>query len=186
MIGGVNLECRKCPYGEEDFKRIAYLCEEMARERINPNDIYPYLKQDASEEEFEQLLWCDKIGGKVFWDYTCEDAYEQSTISQNHSKQKRKNKRERDQKHKNRLKYLAKNVSKYQSPVIYTDEIWINGQGYIENQKPYYKRLYRGKGRNSDYNYQKKMSNRKIRRYKGELPKKGNLCHKLYCSWWFY
>lgn len=66
---------------------------------------------------------------------------------------------------------------------MYKDKIWIKGQGYIENPKPYYKRLYRGRGKGMSY-YNKKMSNKKIQRYKGELPKKGNPGHRLYDFWW--
>lgn len=127
---------------------------------------------------------CDKIGGKTVLYGYCTDAYSSDVIKRiNHSKQKRRNKRERNQKYKNHLKYLTENVSGYPSPVIYTDEVWISGQGYIQNPKPYYKRLYRGGGKGMSY-YHKKMSNKKIRRYKGELPKKGNLSHRLYDFWW--
>lgn len=128
--------------------------------------------------------WCDKVGGYVYRFGYCNDIYGVEIKHKNQCKQKRRNKRERDQKHRNHLKFIAENVTGYPSPVIYTDEIWIKGQGYVENSKPYYKRLYRGRGRHSNSNYHKKMSNRKIRRYKGELPKKGNLSHKLYDFWW--
>lgn len=102
----------------------------------------------------------------------------------NHSKQKRRNKRERDQKYKNHLKFLAENVPGYPSPVMYKGSIWVKGHGYVDNPKPYYKRLYRGRGKHSGSNYHKKMSNRKIRRYRRELHKKGNLGHRLYDFWW--
>lgn len=128
--------------------------------------------------------YCDKVGGKILLYGYCADVYEKNVTHKNHSKQKRRNKRERDQKHKNHLKFLTENILGYPSQVIYTDEIWIKGQSYVENPKPYYKRLYRGRGRHSNSNYHKKMSNRKIRRYTGELSKKGNLSHKLYDFWW--
>lgn len=127
--------------------------------------------------------YCNKVGGKNLLFGYCEDAYSDISKQINHSKQQRRNKRERDQKYENHLKFLNENVSGYPSPVIYTDEIWIRGQGYIENPKPYYKRLYRGRGKGMSY-YHKKMSNRKIRRYKGGLPKKGNWGHRLYDFWW--
>ena len=128
--------------------------------------------------------YCNKVGGKTLLYGYCTDVYEKNVTHKNRSKQKRRNKRERNQKYKNHLKFLAENVTGYPSPVIYIDEIWIKGQGYVENSKPYYKRLYRGRGRHSNSNYHKKMSNRKIRRYTGELSKKGNLSHKLYDFWW--
>ena len=100
--------------------------------------------------------YCDKTGGKTVLYGYCTDVYEKNVTQKNRSKQKRRNKRERDQRHKNHLKFLAENTSGYLSPVIYTDEIWIKGQGYVENPKPYYKRLYRGRGRHSNSNYHKK------------------------------
>lgn len=128
--------------------------------------------------------YCDRVGGKTALYGYCTDVYDSNIpVQKNYSKQKRRNKRERDQKYKNHLKYLAENVSGYPSPAIYTDEVWISGHGYVQNLKPYYKRLYRGRGKGMSY-YHKKMSNKKIRRYKGELPKKGNLSHRLYDFWW--
>lgn len=92
--------------------------------------------------------------------------------------------RYRDKVYKKHLKFLADNITGYPSPVVYTDKIWVKGKGWVDNPKPYYKRCYRGRGRHSNSNYHKKMSNRKIRRYTGELPRKGNLSHKLYDFWW--
>ncbi|MCR2049748.1 hypothetical protein NSB25_21055 [Acetatifactor muris] len=178
------MECRNCPYGKEDFMRRMLNYEKIVSERRIPNDICHYLKPENASDEFERFLWCDKVGGKVFWAGRCEDAYIDIPKRINHKKQKRRSKRERDQKHKNHLKFLAENVPEYPYPVIYTDEILIRGHGYVENPKPYYKRLYRGRGRHSNSNYHKKMSNKKIRRYRGELSKKGNLSHRLYDFWW--
>lgn len=125
---------------------------------------------------------CNKVGGKNLLFGYCEDAYSDIPKQINRLKQKRRNKRERDQKHKNHLKFLAENVSGYPSPATYTDKVWISSRGYVENSKPYYKRLYRGRGKGMSY-YHKKMSNRKIRRYKGKIPN-GNCCYKLYDFWW--
>lgn len=180
----ILLECRNCPYGKENFKKRMYWYEKIVQKRGIPNDIYHYLQPEDAPDKFEQFLWCDKVGGKVYWAGRCTDAYSDIPKRINYQKQKRRNKRARDQKHKNHLKFLAENVQCYPAPVIYTDAIWIKGQGYIENPKPYYKRIYRGRGRHSNSNYHKKMSNRKIRRYRGELSKKGNLSHRLYDFWW--
>lgn len=126
---------------------------------------------------------CDKVGGYNYIFGYCNDVYDIATRHKNHLKQRRKNKRERDQKYKNHLKQLAENTSGYPEPVIYTDEICIKGRGYIKNPKPYYKRQYRGRGRRSGTSLHKKLSNRKIRRYKGSLPVKDNAAHKLYDFW---
>lgn len=140
--------------------------------------------KDCPYYDYGFTQYCDKVGGKVSLYGYCTYVYKKRTNQTNNFKQKRRNKRERDQKYKNHLKLLAENVQNYPQPVIYTDEIWVKGDGYVENPKPYYKRLYRGRGRHSRSNYHKKMSNKKIRRFKGDLPNKGNLSHRLYDFWW--
>lgn len=57
--------------------------------------------------------------------------------------------------------------------------IWNCGKWYGDEIR-YPKRYYRGK-RSS---YLKKMSNRKIRRYKGDFSPKGNGFHKVFDFWW--
>lgn len=130
----------------------------------------------------ESFSWCDKVGGKVYYFGCCEDAYFDIPKHENHSKKKRRNKRERDLKYKNHLKCLVESDSnKHPSSAIYTDEVFITGQGYVKNPKPYYKRIYR-----RQYSkYLKKQSNKKIRRYKGKLHN-GRLCYRLYDFWWEY
>lgn len=168
----IILECRNCPYIKEEVKRMV-------------SEYYQYPGANLSENEIADWLaeqrWCDKVGGKISHFGRCEDAYSDIPKHENHSKQKRRNKRERDQKYKNHIKFLAEYPSGYPSPAVYRDEIFIRGQGYVENPKPYYKRYYR-KQRASKYH--KRTSNKMIRRYKGDIPKKGNWCHKIYDFWW--
>lgn len=128
--------------------------------------------------------WCDKVGGYNYKFGYCSDVYSDEVTQQNHSKQKRRNKRERDQKHKNHLKFLAENSQYYPSPVIFIDEIYVKGEGRINNPKPYYKRCYRGNHKGSRYKFYKKYSNRYVRRYKGEIHSKGNQHRKIFDYWW--
>lgn len=128
--------------------------------------------------------YCGKVGGKTLLYGYCEDALRRNVKQINHSKQKRKNKRERDQKYKNHLKFLVKNVQYYPSPVIYTDEIYIKGEGWVNNPKPYYKRCYRDNHKRGRCKYYKKYSNRCVRRYKGEIHSKGNQYRKIFDYWW--
>ena len=94
---------------------------------------------------------------------------------------RRRNKRERYIKHRNKLKRLYKVRHGYFVPVVYTDEVWLKNVGYVENPKPYYKRLYREKASR----YAKNQANRKIRRYKGELHNGYHHIHKLYDYGWY-
>ena len=160
-----------------------YWYNKIIQERGVPNDIYGNMSFEDAADEFEKFLWCDKVGGKVYCFGHCEDAFGIPDVinQRNSSKLKRRNKRERDRKHREHLKRLDKISRGYPSPVYYIDEIYVRGYGYVENPKPYYKRLYRGKRSK----YLKRQSHRKIRRYKGELHN-GWRCHKLYDFWWEY
>lgn len=150
------MECSTCPYGKDDFERR------------------------VSYDPYNTNCWCDKIGGKTYlWGY-CGDVCSDVIKSKTHPKKKRSTKRERAEKYKIQLKYLS-DISNYPKPAYYTDEIWIKNQGWVENPKPYYKRLYRGQRSK----HLKRQSNRKIRQYKGELQN-GWYCHRLFDFWWEY
>ena len=177
------MECRNCPYGKEDFDRRIAWYNKIVEERGIPNDIYGYETYEDAAKDAEQFLWCDKVGGKVYCFGRCTDAYSDIPKHENCSKKKRRNKRERYLKHKNRLKFLAENCNYYPSPVIYTDEIWVKGYGYIENPKPYYKRLYRDNHKGGRYKYYKKYANRCVRRCKGEIHS-GGAYKKIFDYWW--
>lgn len=176
------MECRNCPYAKDDFERRMAWYNQTVSEKGIPNDIYGYLEPQDAPDSFEDYLWCEKVGGKVYCFGLCEDAYSDTAKHENSKKTKhRRNKRERDLKYKNHLKHLAENTSGFPSGAYYVDEICVRGHGYIKNPKPYYKRLYRARRSK----YLKKQSHRKIRRYKGDLHK-GWHCHRLFDFWWEY
>lgn len=128
--------------------------------------------------------WCDKVGGYNYRFGYCSDICNVETRQNSHDKQKRRNKRDRDQKYKNHLKFLAENIQYYPSPVIYTDKIYIEGEGWVDNPKPYYKRCYRDNHKGNRYKFFKKYSNRCVRRYKGEIHNNGNHYRKIFDYWW--
>ena len=142
----------------------------------------PYNKK---EDEAEVNYRCDKIGGITEWYGQCEESAD-IIPSRNVSKRRKRNKRERDLKYKRHLKLLARNFKKYGSPVIYNDEIYVWRKGYyIKYPKPYYKRYYRGSNHRatSRYKLYKKISNRKVRRYRRELHN-GSQYKKVFDYWW--
>lgn len=179
----IILECRNCPYGEEDFKKRMFWYKKIVQERGIPNDIYHYLKPEDAPDEFEQFLWCDKVGGKVYWAGRCTDAYSDIPKLLNHQKQKRKNKRERDLIYKNHVKYLAKTYPSYPPPAMPVDE---NGHWNFDDPigTVYYRRTYRGNHKGNRYSFYKKYSNRCVRRYKGEIYSKGNQYRKIFDYWY--
>ena len=149
-----------------------YWYEKTISENGIPNDIYHYLKPEDAPDEFEQFLWCDKVGGKVFWAYRCSDAYSEQLVQTEHisSKKKKRNKRERDLKHKRHLERLWDTKKKcYYRPVLYVDYILVNYKKQ-NIDKPYYIKLTPNHG--GKYRRMlKRQSNKRVRHYKGEIPK---------------
>ena len=175
------MRCRDCPYGKYDFEsrmnRYTYFYESGGNTKL----LHGLTPEEVSDE-IEEFIWCEKVGGKVYWAGHCSDSSDLNKKLTKDHKKKSIHKYERYLKHKQKLKRLYEmSNSMYPCPVIYTDEIWIKGRGYVENPKPYYKRWYRGKRSK----YLKRLSNKRIRRYKNELYK-GNQCHKLFDFWWEY
>lgn len=128
--------------------------------------------------------YCEKVGGKTLLYGYCTYVYKKPIKQINHQKQKRRDKKECDQKYKSHLKFLSENVQYYPSPVIYIDEIYVKGEGWVDNPKPYYKRCYRDNHKGGRYKYYKKYSNRCVRRYKGEIHNKGNQYRKIFDYWY--
>lgn len=112
----------------------------------------------------------------------CEDAYLETLKHVNYSKQKRENKREWDLKHKNHVEYLAQICPCYPPPAIPIDE---NGGWNFDDPigTVYYKKTYRGNHKGNRYSYYKKYSNRKVRRYNGEIHNGSNY-KKIFDYWW--
>lgn len=177
------MNCRNCTYGKEDFERRMYWYQKTVDEKGIPNDIYHYLKPEDAADEFEQFIWCDKVGGKVYCFGRCTDFYENNDkIHINRSKKKRRNNRERDLKHKKHIKHLAQTYSYYPPPAIPIDE-----DGYWNFDDPvgtvYYKKIYRGNHRGNRYKFYKKYANRVVRRYKEEISN-GCAYKKCFDYWW--
>lgn len=167
--------CKDCPYGKEDFEKRMYWYNKTIEEQGIPNDIYHYLQPEDAEEEFLEFVWCDKVGGKVYCFGYCEDAFSLTGPSNNKTieedfpcknKQKKRQRRRADQAHKNHLKYLAEALPGYPAPACCVEE-------------RYYKRLYRGQASK----YLKRQSNKKVRRYQGDLSD-GRMFHKVFDLWW--
>lgn len=113
-----------------------------------------------------------------------EDDYEKELINWYSTypvERKRKlNKRERYEKEQKHLKKLESMNVRYPQPVKYVDEKWVREIGYCKIPKPYYKRLCREK----ISSYIKRLANRKVRHYKGELHNGYQHIHKVYDFWW--
>lgn len=144
------------------------------------------------------MCWCDKVGGRIHRMGRCEDCSEDysygnycgnipSPIKSNRHKRSMIDKRRRRDKHNSKLKRLYEIDNWFPSIVIDRSIIRVMAKYSWEDiriGKPSYKRIYRSSnGRKGGSRYNKKMSNRKIRRYKGELQRKGNGFHKLYDYW---
>ena len=96
-----------------------------------------------------------------------------------HSNRKRLSSWERDQKYKRHLRKLA-SLSK--KTVMYGGADCVEGEDHQAGKAPYYRRYWRG-CHNNRFRYWLTISNRKVRRYKGEIPK-GGAYRKIFDYWW--
>ena len=133
----------------------------------------PYFKR-----KFKGTTHCEKADEEVTYNKACVYRESDRELKTVHSNKRKRNKRERYIAYQNRLKRLA-GITRYPSCIIFKEEKWIGGQGYVTLSKPYYKKFSRRKCSK----YLKKQSHRKIRRYKGDLSN-GWFCHKLFDYWW--
>jgi len=173
--------CANCPLIQYEIENRLKL---YGYEDIKNN---PQEKQEILDEIIISC-WCEKFGTKICWTNINSCDYEY--ISQNkkksqHNNKKKLSKRDRRNKYKNHLKFLNNNLNHYLSPSIALDKNreWVN---LFQNDEikdvSYYKRLYRGQRSK----YLKKISHKKVRKYKGELSQKGNSSNKLFDFWWEY
>ena len=177
------MNCKECPYIKDEFYRIEnYIDGNNASSKI----FYDHLSDYEKNEIISHECYCRKIDNNTGI-YHCIDSIEDNIIKSNKTKKKgerklnkRGKKRIRNKKYKKHLESLNNNLHHYPSPVYYKEETYNKQTGkYGMNEKPYYKRIYRGKCSS----YHKKRSNKAIRRYKGEIGGKSGY-KKIYDFWW--
>ena len=81
-------------------------------------------------------------------------------------------------KYRRHLKELAA-IGGYPCGATFIDEEYVKGVGYVELEKPYYKRLYRS----HCSKYFKNIGNRQVRRYKNKISNNSGY-KRIYDYWW--
>lgn len=133
------------------------------------------------EECDGNTIWCEKTNESPYLTGGCEDCCLEYESNRKTSQRKaRINRYERHLKYQSHLKRVHEISRGYPQPVMYKDFVRV-GRTYVENPKPYYKRLYRGQ-RSS---YIKRRVSKRVRSYKGELHN-GNMYRRVYDFWWEY
>lgn len=62
----VNMDCRECIYGKDDFERRMACYDNYVAKYGIPNEIYGNMTREDAEKEALQFMWCEKTGGKVY------------------------------------------------------------------------------------------------------------------------
>lgn len=169
--------CEKCPMIRDEVEmRLDSYGDEMLQK-------FPESREQIFYEDVICQCWCEKTGYKLWTTGLCEDFTFDEFDRADKRRRQRKNKHEHDKKYKRHMKFLAENISHYPSPAF---PVSANGDYVNDDERhlfAYYKRCYQSQGKRSRVNFFKKISNRKIRRYKQKIPN-GRWCHKLYDFWW--
>lgn len=121
--------------------------------------------------------WCNKLGGRIIEFGSCDD--EEGRMSKNpYRREHTLNSYKREVKYKQKIKKLAKLCEeKWYAPAY---PVGVDGH-YIDDYEnmTYVKRVWRG----SRSKYLKQQSNRKLRRYKGDVPNFGGY-KRVFDFWW--
>lgn len=179
------MNCVDCPYIEKELNNLL-ASEKRLHNSFTEKEILLYTAE---------MCWCDKVGGRIYKMGRCEECSNDdccknipSPVKKNLYRRNMRDKRVRREKHNRKLQRLYKINNWFPSIVVDRSvvSVWARGSwNEIRIGKPSYKRIYRSNnGKCGGSRYNKKMSHRKIRRYKGELPRRGNGSNKLYDYWW--
>jgi hypothetical protein len=137
--------------------------------------------QIPASKNIEEALgkcYCEKLDSFITEEISCEKDIPVRT--KNKVQRQRPHKRAREKRSKKRLiKLYDKTKQWYPSVVNYVEERYTGDGHYVPVKKPYYTRAYK----DNSYTSLKAIGNRRVRRSKVELPKKGNSYKKLYDLW---
>lgn len=55
----VNMDCRECIYGKDDFERRMACYDNYVAKYGIPNEIYGNMTREDAEKEALQFMWCE-------------------------------------------------------------------------------------------------------------------------------
>ena len=162
------LGCRGCPYANG---KAAFGGHE-------PTGIY-----SRTGEQIMEVHFCEKTGGMPCMDGGCGDAYQEEPEGRRYSGKKRLAAKERNRKHQRHLRKLASISERMQGKnTMYGGAVLVDGEAGTAGKKTFYRRYWRG-GHNNRFRYWRRVSNRKVRRYRGDVHN-GGAYRKIFDYWW--
>lgn len=167
------MNCMDCPYV-------------MGKEKIN---VSVFGNRDSLKDpglmdgHISKEYFDEKMGGMPCLNEEYHDAYQKKLEIRRHSGKKRLSTRERDRKYRKHLQKLAV-LSEIDCPKnhMYSGALYMDETADGPLKKSYYRRYWRG-CHNNRFKYWLKVSNRKIRRYKGDVHG-GGFYRKIFDYWW--
>ena len=84
----VDMDCKHCIYGKEDFERRMRMYDTYVKEHGIPNEVFGTMTREDMEKNALEFMWCEKTGGKVYVFGTCSLAAKECTESHNKDKEK--------------------------------------------------------------------------------------------------
>lgn len=84
----VDMDCKNCIYGKEDYERRMCMYDTYVKKHGIPNEVFGTMTRKDMEENALEFMWCEKTGGKVYIFGTCSLATKECTESHNKDKEK--------------------------------------------------------------------------------------------------
>lgn len=179
----VDMDCKNCIYGKEDYERRMYMYDTYVKEHGIPNEVFGTMTRKDMEENALEFMWCEKTGGKVYVFGRCSLAEKKCPDSHNKDKEKdmliltatdyqkkaMRKKRKADAMHKLRVKRISK-AGGYYLPC--------NKEREYDSENPVYYNKFRSWNKDS----LKKVTNSRIRNHVFDFQK-GSAYKKVHDRW---
>lgn len=146
----------------------------IMKTKIKINLNCPYIKNNILVNA--ENTWCKKLGCTIYETGGCCES-EVKNVRKAYSRQRKLNGYKRKIKYKNKMKHLAKITSNDWLAPVYP--VGDDGEWSTVDDAVYFRRDWRG----SRSKIFKKVSNKKLRNYKGDIPKNGGY-RKVFDLWW--
>ncbi len=168
--GGIP-NCSGCPYVSAKTGGTAFNGQGLTGSHHRTGDWMP------------EIHFCEKIGGMPCLDGGCGDAYQEESEGSRHPGRQRMTARERNRKYQRHLRKLASISERMQGKsAMYGGAVLVDRETGGARKKPFYRRYWRG-SHNNRFRYWRRVSNRKVRRYKGDVHS-GGFYRKISAYWW--
>lgn len=155
----------------------------MSAERLaERHSVAMGLQESMTGDRISEIHFCEKTG-MPYLDGGCSDAYQEEPEGRRHQGKQRMAARERNRKYQKHLRKLASISGRMQGKsAMYGRAVLVDREAEGAGKNLFYRKCWRGCHHNR-FRYWRRVSNRKVRRYRGDVHNGGSY-RKIFDYWW--